>query len=280
MSNAPTDFDDAICDGVAIATAKQKKHVYRIGDVVRIVEPKFVERVGYPLIWPMLMEEFEAKLDQVRDAMQLAVYGGVLEDEAFMSKSMETNATDRDFLKGVCMAAVRMRGFGGDERSIYYHEAGMFEHSRGLETVVHRKRTVKTGTRFAGHATYSYEGEYDYENGGLNNEATHVLLYTDWGEIEACNVELVKAVEPMYYIRNARAVVGNSILWWADGGHGYTCDLKKAWKVPESKARSICRDRPKEDFMVPAKKAESSTQLHVDSQLFPLHNKRGRKYAR
>ncbi len=336
MSNTPADFDDAVCDGVAAATAKQtytfrvgvrmtgadkrrkifvegssaaeadakardlldedahnngveapvrwdlelcpdKKHVYRVGDVVRIVEPKFVERVGYPLVWPMLMEEFEAKLPMVREAMKDLIIADASEEMFKFNRAItrtETDATDRDFLKGVCMAAVRIRGFGGDARSIYYHEAGMFEHTRGTTTIVHRKRTCKTGTRFAGHSSYSYEGEYNYENGGLSDEKTHVLLYTDWGEIEASNVELVKVVEPMFYIRNARSVVGNSIMWWCPDGNGYTCDLKKAWKVPESKARGICRDRPKEDFMIPAKKAEASTELHVDSQLFPLHNRR------
>jgi hypothetical protein len=193
---------------------------------------------------------------------------------------MEPDAIDRDFLKGVCMAAVRMRGFGGGVRAIHYHEAGMFEHARGTATTVHRKRTCKTGTRFPGRSSYSYEGEYDYEPGGLSDEKTHVLLYTDWGEIEAANVELVKAAEPMYYIRNTKAVVGNSILWWADGGHGYTCDLAKAWKVPYMQAQAlvICanRNNPREDFMVPAKKAEALTELHVDSHLFPLHNRRRR----
>ncbi len=252
--------------------SETKKHVYRVGDRVRIVNPKFVERVGYPLVWPMLMEEFEAKLPQVRAAMHDLLLN--VPANGKLNMKMEPDAIDRDFLKGVCMAAVRMRGFGGNTRSIYYHETGMFEHARGTTTTVHKKRTCKTGTRFAGRSSYSYEGEYDYENGGLSDEKTHVLLYTDWGEIEAANVELVKAAEPMFYIRNAKSVVGNSILWWADGGHGYTCDLGKAWKVPESKARDICRSRPKEDFMVPAKKAEAATQLHVDSQLFPLHSQR------
>ena len=275
MSNVPTEFDDAICDGVAAATAKQKKHVWRVGDVVRIVEPKFVERVGYPLVWPMLMEEFEAKLPQVRAAMHDLLLN--VPANGMFNKRTEPDAIDRDFLKGVCMAAVRMRGFGGNVRSLHYEKESQWEHYRGRHGDVTRKRCVKTGTRFPARSWQSYEGEWDGENGGLNNEVTHTLLTVNGFEIEAANVELVKAVEPMYYIRNAKCVVGNSILWWVDGGHGYTCDLKKAWKVPESKARSICRDRPKEDFMVPANKAEASTQLHVDSQLFPLHNKKRRK---
>lgn len=207
-----------------------KRHVYRVGDVVRVVNPRFVERVGYPLVWPMLMPEFEAKLPVVREAMKDLIVGEEPEGLKFNSRMMsaEANATDRDFLKGVCMAAVRIRGFGGGARSIHYRDSESVEHARGAVTTVHKRRVVKTGTRYGARSYTSYEGEYDYEPGGLSDEATHVLLYTDWGEIEACDVELVRAAEPMYYIRNTKAVVGNSILWWADGGHGYTCDLRKA----------------------------------------------------
>lgn len=259
-----------------------KKHVYRVGDVVRIVEPRFVERVGYPLVWPMLMPEFEAKLDQARDMMSALIIGSIPENAGFAfdkRRTSEANATDRDFLKGVCMAAVRIRGFGGSERSLHYlTDPGKFSHLRGAQREVAGRRIVKTGVRFASNSWQSCQtDEWDYEPGGLSGMRTHTLLTVDHMEIEACDVELVRAAEPMFYIRNAKAVVGNSLLWWRPDGAGYTCDLRKAWKVPESKARSICRDRPEEDFMVPAKKAEASTELHVDSQLFPLHNRKRQK---
>ena len=46
-------------------------------------------------------------------------------------------------------------------------------------------------------------------------------------------------MEPkLYYIQGTRQCVGNSALWWREGGHGYTCDLKQAWKVPLDKAKS------------------------------------------
>ncbi len=285
--NKPTEFDDAVCDGIAAACAKPaKRHVYRAGDVVRVVEPKFVERVGYPLVWPMLMAEFEARLPEVRQAMADLIVGELPEDRRFKFNRAitrtEPDAADRDFLKGMCMAAVRIRGFGGDERSLHYHAdgdpGGRYDYYRGMQMEVQRKRLVKTGTRFPGRSYTSHEGEHDYENGGLSDERTHTLLMLENGlEIEASNVELVKAAEEMYYVRNTRSVVGNSILWWADGGHGYTCDLSKAWKVPKSKAASICRDRPEQDVMVKAKYAERSTERHVDSQLFPLHPNRRRK---
>lgn len=271
-------FDDAVFDGIATATKIAKKPVYRVGDIVRIINPRFIERVGYPLVWPMLMDEFEAKLPQVRAAMHALVMPTT--DEARISDlrfKQEVTATDKELLKGVCMAAVRLRNFGGNERSLHYFTDEKYgDYLKGQQVTVDNKRIVKTGTRFMSRSSYSYEGEYDdFELGGLYNEKTHVLLTVNYLEIEACDVELVKAAEAMYYIRNTRSVVGNSALWWADGGHGYTCDLKKAWKVPETKARSICSDRPEQDYMIKATDVEKLVEHHVDSQL--LFSKRRKK---
>ncbi len=53
--------------------------------------------------------------------------------------------------------------------------------------------------------------------------------------------------EPLYYIQN-KGYQGNCLVWWADGGSGYTCDLDSAWKVPKNKALAICESRPDQDF--------------------------------
>jgi len=42
--------------------------------------------------------------------------------------------------------------------------------------------------------------------------------------------------ERMYYIQDARNVVGNCALWWCVDGHGYTCDIEEAGQYPESEA--------------------------------------------
>jgi len=36
----------------------------------------------------------------------------------------------------------------------------------------------------------------------------------------------------LYYIQDSRTYCGNSVMWWAVDGEGYTSDLSKAWKVP------------------------------------------------
>lgn len=72
--------------------------------------------------------------------------------------------------------------------------------------------------------------------------------------------------EQMYYIAN-RSPVGNCIQWWAIDGHGYTCNLDKAWKVNYNKAKNICKDRPDIDKMYAAQIVEASVTKHVDFQI-------------
>lgn len=71
--------------------------------------------------------------------------------------------------------------------------------------------------------------------------------------------------EPLYYIQN-KGYQGNCLVWWADGGHGYTCDLDKAWKVPHSQAVKICMDRPEQDFPRRAYIVDGLASKHVTQE--------------
>lgn len=173
-----------------------KKNVIRIGDTVRVLRPKWVKRVGYPLVWTDLLEE-------VRSDPRSAEALKVLE----ISTAELTNEKISHFVRAVALARVEQRGFGGNERSLHYMKMGGEDDSIldvigldcvpchghvGTEFEVLGKRIVKTGKRFApwsGRSGPDYE--YDYEPGGLENCKTHILLRTYAGEIEACDVEKV-----------------------------------------------------------------------------------------
>lgn len=71
--------------------------------------------------------------------------------------------------------------------------------------------------------------------------------------------------EELYYIQS-RGCVGNCLLWWAEGGHGYVCDLSKAWRVPKSQAESICSDRPTQDIPWPVALVDAVSERHVNCQ--------------
>lgn len=51
----------------------------------------------------------------------------------------------------------------------------------------------------------------------------------------------------LYYIQN-KGFSGNCLIWWKDGGHGYTSNLDEAWIVSYAEAKRICKTRPDEDF--------------------------------
>jgi hypothetical protein len=189
-----------------------KKQIIRVGDTVRIVNPRWVKRVGYPLVWTDLVDEVQAD-PRTREA--LVVLGIYAQQQAaapptkLVFDTTDTEEHDREFVRAVAMLRVRQRGFGGDVRAIHYCPVADDAHDPllllssdqvphhgyvGREMEVVGKRTAKTGTRFPGYGC-GYGEDYEYEPGGLDDCKTHVLLKTWAGEIEACDVELVRAAK-------------------------------------------------------------------------------------
>jgi hypothetical protein len=170
-----------------------KKHVYKVGDRIRIVNSRFIKRVGYPLHCNDLVQEF-LEHPKLGEAMELL---GISARSAWI---------DKDFAYGCAKAAVRARGWGGKERQIHYYDtipkeesgliivgdANMLPDYTGQETEVLRKYTRMTGTYYPPSGGYSYDGDYDYEPGGLDNAKAHVILVTSFGDIEVCNVQPVE----------------------------------------------------------------------------------------
>lgn len=70
--------------------------------------------------------------------------------------------------------------------------------------------------------------------------------------------------ESLYYIQN-KGFVGNCLLWWREGGSGYTCNLNEAWKVSKEEAGRICRTRPREDIAHPVSLIDSLAVRHATS---------------
>lgn len=69
-----------------------------------------------------------------------------------------------------------------------------------------------------------------------------------------------------YYIQLVRNPCGNCLIWWRVGGHGYTCNLDEAWRVPKPEAERICRMRDGgTDVMWPAEAIDALAQRHVTS---------------
>lgn len=171
-----------------------KKHVYRVGDRIRVVNPLWVKRVGYALHWRDLVDEVEKDPRTTKALQELGFNIKFCSAPGFLG--LETLANfPHYFVQAVAKLRVEQRNFGGNIRSIHYDESvpdpvsGLlypgFSRSAGTLHWVRGKRVAKTGTRY--HYFYGEDGD----EGGLQDEKTHIILRTDAGEIEAVNVEPV-----------------------------------------------------------------------------------------
>lgn len=154
-----------------------KTRPIRVGDKVRVLRDRFIKRIGYPLVWYDLTDDVEA---DPRTAEALRVLG-------WTGRRMP-----REFVTAVAKMRVEERGFGGRERQIFYEEPGGYGRWPGAVLQVRHKRTAMTGTYYPPRSgRSSHDGEPWDEPGGLENRKTRIILTTDAGEIEACDVELV-----------------------------------------------------------------------------------------
>lgn len=186
-----------------------KQHVYKPGDRVRILRPRLIMRVGYPLHYKELRAEAAELLQVISQNNGMSQLG--------FRHSSYTRNPPKDLVEGLTKALVLDRGYGGPERSIHYYPIGRPVPEGDLWTMaiasdwtedyqlqprmdptgkialVEAKYTRKTGTRVAGGSSTDWEsGHQEWENGYLENEKTHVILRTTYGDIEACDVELVE----------------------------------------------------------------------------------------
>jgi hypothetical protein len=168
---------------------KQRKKYARIGEFVKIVTPKEFVRCGYPLsIKDVMNQQFE-EIEKDCARMFAALEHKPLPLETVPPKEDELNfgfsalavkevsnmsATVHGMLCSA-IAAYRLekQNYGGNIRSIVEKD-GPF--AVGQQWVVTKKSLVKTGKRYPS-CSYrsSYDGEWDYEPGGLEGEQTHCV---------------------------------------------------------------------------------------------------------
>jgi hypothetical protein len=77
--------------------------------------------------------------------------------------------------------------------------------------------------------------------------------------------DLLPSEEPLYYLQIHGSYSGDSLLWWREGKHGYTCDIKKAHVFTKAEAyaqhASRIEDRPwRKDYV------DAHLQHHVSNE--------------
>ncbi len=178
----------------------KRKNVIRVNDVVKIVNPEFVVRVGYPLSKKMI----QSSLTHEQLALVKAIFNQFdISTDALFDSSRPPSEGERayekvlDILSGVLLAK---KLWGGSQRSIHTE---LIEKHRDIQCTVMEKRFVKTGKYQPGWSSVDYWGEYDYEPAYLEDEKTHALLrvniydyetvlFGTYLEIEAKNVVKMK----------------------------------------------------------------------------------------
>lgn len=176
----------------------KKKDIIRVGDKVKILRPLFIYRWGYDNNLKDVAEEVLSKYKpQMREFVRT-----ILNLEGKKGTSMG----DADYpyyrlASALAYEIVGSRMSQGAIRKLFYitdEDRGPMhwlnhDFPAGSIKEVREIKIVKTGRYFSSCSSQNYEGEYDWEPGGLSDEKTHKLLrvgYTDnW--IEAINVEKI-----------------------------------------------------------------------------------------
>jgi hypothetical protein len=72
-------------------------------------------------------------------------------------------------------------------------------------------------------------------------------------------------MDELYYLQDSRGYVGNDVLWWAQGGAGYTTDLSKAAVLSKDAAvrQHNCRET---DIPWPKEYIDARSRPAVDMQ--------------
>lgn len=69
--------------------------------------------------------------------------------------------------------------------------------------------------------------------------------------------------DPDLYYLQCRAYCGNSLLWWRQGRHGYTCDVRQAHVFTKDEAFSQHRCRPEMDLPWRKDYIDAKVEHHV-----------------
>ena len=151
----------------------KRKDIIRVNDVVKIINPLFVERVGYPLSRQMVKDQMSpeeiAIIKQMFASLKIPTEHHVYDPKP----NFEGERAYTRVLDAIASFQLSVKRWGGRERSI--HTKHLPDYSERTALVV-GKRCVKTGSYKSASGGYSYDGEYDYEPAFLHGEKTHVIL--------------------------------------------------------------------------------------------------------
>lgn len=148
----------------------KRKDVIRAGDMVRIITPEIFVRCGYENTLSTTRKEVEEKYSpDVLAFMEKIGY-----NHSFLSTNRFDKKLFREIINSIAYAENGKKMRSGNERKIYTENIPTM---KGKVMKVHETFVCKTGKYFPPSGGYdSYTGDYDYEDGGLDKQGTHVIL--------------------------------------------------------------------------------------------------------
>lgn len=141
-------------------------NIIKVGDLVRILNPQIFVRCGYPLCIKDVAESLDNSI--AIDAIKRAI--SILPDK-HLHISYRLERAVRDINRGLALAVMIHKGFGGSERKIYTREDLNF---KDKIVKVESKRQVVTGVRYPGCGPGYYGDEA--EGPSLENQQRHTLI--------------------------------------------------------------------------------------------------------
>lgn len=186
---------------------KPKKLTFKVGDRVKIIVPARIIRVGYPLDKEAVKATLITK--EEKDIIARLLGKPSYESGAELNEFKQiwpnyTESTCQKIIDALAYHKLKEQRFGGNTRQIF---TNLETQHQGKVCPILKKKVVRTGEYYAPSSSQTYEGEYDYEPGGLENAKCHMLLQLNvfsesdfdmvgkkWGDgfwIESKNVEKV-----------------------------------------------------------------------------------------
>jgi len=126
----------------------KRRDILRISDRIEVTNPIVVVRVGYPKCHADYVEEVKIKHKAAVEAL-------------FRTPRMQKRA-----YVNLAYEALGAAGFGGIERTVHVRDMPELQ---GYQATVQSARTVVTGKYYPSSTYQHYDGDYDYEPGGLSD---------------------------------------------------------------------------------------------------------------
>ena len=140
-----------------------KSAAIKVDDVVRVVNPLIIQRVGYDYTFEDAWLESQVEYKE-------EIYALLRK-----AKVSRWNIVEKAIVSSLAYDRVKKKFKDGNERKIY---TKLMESLRDRQVTVVSKKTAKTGIYYPPYHGNGYD-DYDGEPGGLTDGKTHILLEID-----------------------------------------------------------------------------------------------------